>query len=327
VNIRYALELVKDRQVTFAQWRYTPVLEQTLTNVLTSQDISFTKEAEGKYKLQAFQYHLKTPSEGLAQLKSIAAGYNSKASWELRKDSLLGCIVATLELDKLPKLSAAKPILTKTRTHNGYSVQDFALETLPGVFINGSIYMPLNAKGKLPVVFHPDGHFQRGRYREDCQYRAASLARMGVMSVSYDLFGWDGESLLQVNPAAHRKSLVNTLQIYNTQRLIDYVLSLPMVDTNRIGITGASGGGSQTMLTTAIATNEGIRKTIPFALAVPVGWLVIMLSCGLGIGALITEIPSLRLSIKLLGCAYLIWLSYKLCRTKQLQQLNVSFDF
>jgi len=80
--------------------------------------------------------------------------------------------------------------------------------------------------------------------------------------------------------------------------------------------------GPNTMLTTAIATNEGIRKTIPFALAVPVGWLVIMLSCGLGIGAVITEIPSLRLSIKLLGCAYLIWLSYKLCRTKQLQQLN-----
>ncbi len=80
--------------------------------------------------------------------------------------------------------------------------------------------------------------------------------------------------------------------------------------------------GPNTMLTTAIATNEGIRETIPFALAVPVGWLVIMLSCGLGIGAVITEIPSLRLSIKLLGCAYLIWLSYKLCRTKQLQQLN-----
>ncbi len=261
VNIRYPLELVKDKVVTYAQWRYTAVLEQTLANVLSSQDISFTKEAEGKYKLQAFQYHLKTPSEGLAQLKSIAAGYNNKSSWELRKDSLLGCIVATLGLDKLPKQSGAKPILTKTRTHDGYSVQDFALETLPGVFINGSIYMPLQAKGKIPVVFHPDGHFQRGRYREDCQYRAATLARMGVMSVSYDLFGWDGESLLQVDPAAHRKSLVNTLQIYNTQRLIDYVLSLPMVDARRVGITGASGGGSQTMLTAAI--DKRITISIP----------------------------------------------------------------
>jgi threonine/homoserine/homoserine lactone efflux protein len=80
--------------------------------------------------------------------------------------------------------------------------------------------------------------------------------------------------------------------------------------------------GPNTMLTTAIASNEGIRKTIPFALAVPIGWLLIMLSCGLGIGAMITEMPSLRLSIKLLGCAYLIWLAYKLCRTKKLHEVN-----
>lgn len=82
--------------------------------------------------------------------------------------------------------------------------------------------------------------------------------------------------------------------------------------------------GPNTMLTTAIATNEGIRKTIPFALAVPVGWLVIMLSCGLGIGTVIIEIPSLRLGIKLLGCAYLLWLSYKLCKSKQLLEVNAS---
>lgn len=82
--------------------------------------------------------------------------------------------------------------------------------------------------------------------------------------------------------------------------------------------------GPNTMLTTAIATNEGIRKTIPFALAVPVGWLVIMLSCGLGIGTVIIEIPSLRLGIKLLGCAYLIWLSYKLCKSKKLLEINAS---
>jgi threonine/homoserine/homoserine lactone efflux protein len=80
--------------------------------------------------------------------------------------------------------------------------------------------------------------------------------------------------------------------------------------------------GPNTMLTTAIASNEGIRKTIPFALAVPIGWLLIMLSCGLGIGAMITEMPSLRLSIKLLGCAYLIWLAYKLCRNKKLHEVN-----
>jgi threonine/homoserine/homoserine lactone efflux protein len=80
--------------------------------------------------------------------------------------------------------------------------------------------------------------------------------------------------------------------------------------------------GPNTMLTTAIATNEGLRRTLPFACAVPFGWLMIMLACGFGIGALVAEIPSIRLGIKILGCAYLIWLALKLCKSKQLHEVN-----
>ena len=82
--------------------------------------------------------------------------------------------------------------------------------------------------------------------------------------------------------------------------------------------------GPNTMLTTAIATNEGFRRTIPFTLSVPIGWLFIMLACGFGLGALVTEVPSLRLAIKLLGCAYLIWLAFKLCQRKELGDINTT---
>ncbi|MBU3603493.1 LysE family translocator [Polynucleobacter sp. AP-Kaivos-20-H2] len=82
--------------------------------------------------------------------------------------------------------------------------------------------------------------------------------------------------------------------------------------------------GPNTMLTTAIATNEGFRRTIPFTLSVPIGWLFIMLASGLGLGALITEVPSLRLSIKLLGCFYLLWLAFKLCQRKQLDDVSTA---
>ena len=80
--------------------------------------------------------------------------------------------------------------------------------------------------------------------------------------------------------------------------------------------------GPNTMLTTAIAANEGFRRAIPFTLSVPFGWLFIMLACGFGLGALVTEIPSLRIAIKLLGCAYLIWLTFKLCQSKKLQEID-----
>jgi threonine/homoserine/homoserine lactone efflux protein len=82
--------------------------------------------------------------------------------------------------------------------------------------------------------------------------------------------------------------------------------------------------GPNTMLTTAIATNEGFRRTIPFTLSVPAGWLLMMLASGLGLGALVAEVPSLRLAIKLLGCIYLIWLAIKLCKRNKLDDVSTA---
>jgi threonine/homoserine/homoserine lactone efflux protein len=82
--------------------------------------------------------------------------------------------------------------------------------------------------------------------------------------------------------------------------------------------------GPNTMLTTAIASNEGLRKAIPFTLAVPIGWLLILLITGLGIGTLVIQLPILRWFIQIAGCAYLLWLAYLLSRHRQLQTINSS---
>ena len=76
ISIRYPEELVKDKWVTYAQWRYRPDAEQTLSNILASQDLTFAKEGEKKYKIQAFQYHLKTVEEGKEQLTYLSSLYN-----------------------------------------------------------------------------------------------------------------------------------------------------------------------------------------------------------------------------------------------------------
>ncbi|MEY3814495.1 MAG: hypothetical protein RJA18_960 [Pseudomonadota bacterium] len=75
--------------------------------------------------------------------------------------------------------------------------------------------------------------------------------------------------------------------------------------------------GPNTMLTTAIASNEGLRKVIPFTLAVPLGWLLILLITGLGIGTLVIQLPIVRWFIQIAGCAYLLWLAYLLSRHHQ----------
>lgn len=264
VSIRYPEELVKDRWVTYAGWRFRPDLEKTLSNILSAQDISFTKEGENKYKLQAYQYHLKTVDEGKEQMAYLSTLYKDVTGWEERKAALRSCILSKLQLSNLPPAPVGKPIVSAVRKMDGYTVQNIAIETLPGLYVSGSLYRPLKSKGKIPVVLSPDGHFSRGRYREDCQYRSATLARMGAMAFSYDLFGWDGESRLQVKPEDHRRSLVQSIQVLNTLRILDYLLSLKETDPQRVAISGASGGGSQTMLMTAI--DDRIKLSVPVAM-------------------------------------------------------------
>ncbi|HVM87966.1 MAG TPA: acetylxylan esterase [Puia sp.] len=261
ISIDYNDELVKDKWVTYARWRFKPDVEQTLTNVLSMNDIVFEKQSPGKYKLSSFEYYVKKPEEGVEQLKMLAASYNNKAEWENRKDELRACIMSKLAIKKFPDHITSAPILTKKRIYQDYSVQNFALETLPGVYICGSIYKPKKIKGKIPVVFNPDGHFDGARYRPDCQYRAATLARMGMISVTYDLFGFKCESLLQVPEWAHYRSHIQPLQVISAMRIFDFILSMKEADKTRVAITGASGGGSQTMLMTAL--DDRIKLSVP----------------------------------------------------------------
>ena len=260
VKIRYPEELVKDKWVTYAEWRFRPDVETTMSNVFASQDITFAKEGDKKYKLQAFQYHLKTPEEGKQQLEYLSTLYNNKNTWEKRREELKNCIVSALHLSPLPAKPGSKPIITATRKMDGYTIQNIAIEVLPGLYVCGSLYSPVDPKGKIPVILNPDGHFDQGRYRADCQYRCAMLAKMGAMAFSYDLFAW-GESLLQFKSSDHRKAIAQSIQALNAIRILDYLLTLKNADPGRVAITGGSGGGSHTMLVTAI--DDRIKLSVP----------------------------------------------------------------
>lgn len=79
-----------------------------------------------------------------------------------------------------------------------------------------------------------------------------TLARMGAVCVDYDLFGW-GESILQVGSATHRSSAAHTIQAMNGLLILDYMLAARKdIDRKRIGVNGGSGGGTQTVLLSAL---------------------------------------------------------------------------
>ncbi|MFN9726128.1 LysE family translocator [Acidovorax sp.] len=82
--------------------------------------------------------------------------------------------------------------------------------------------------------------------------------------------------------------------------------------------------GPNTTLSTALAANLGLRRALRFCLAVPTGWTLLMLACGLGLGVIITTVPALRWGVTLTGVAYMLWLAFKLSRAGQLVQVDAS---
>jgi threonine/homoserine/homoserine lactone efflux protein len=82
--------------------------------------------------------------------------------------------------------------------------------------------------------------------------------------------------------------------------------------------------GPNTTLSAALAANFGLRRALGFIVAVPTGWTLMMLACGLGLGALVLAMPALRWAIKALGIGYLLWMAWKLAGSATLGEADRS---
>lgn len=261
ITLKYSSPQVENRYLDYGEWKIQPYdLEKTLARVLYPFDLDYVKESEGVYKIKSYEYPRRTVEEGRQFLEYLTKLYDDKPSWEKRKKELKECMWQALGLDPLPEKPDSKPIVTTRRKMNGYTIENVAIETLPGLYVAGSLYRPLKQKGLSPVILNPNGHFGDGRYRADMQIRCAMQARMGAIAFSYDLFAW-GESLLQFKPEDHRRSIAQTVQALNSIRLLDYLLSLEGADPDRVAITGGSGGGSQAMVIAAL--DDRIKVSVP----------------------------------------------------------------
>lgn len=244
------------RVLPYADSRIRPYsIEESLDNVLKPFNYKYVKQHATYYKIKPYESHRRLPEEGAKMIAYLTELCHDKAAFEARREEvkqglqqLLGAEIAAL---RRHTVADAEPILTKPRRHDGYTVQNFRIETLPNLYLCGSIYAPAKPakKAKLPLILSPDGH--SSRYVEDVQLRLATWARMGAVAVSYDLVGY-GESALQLGTAVHHSYLAHVMQLMNGQILLDYLLSRPDIDPTRVGICGASGGGTQTMQLAAL---------------------------------------------------------------------------
>jgi len=255
--------------LNYAESRVRPYsLEETLRNICAVFDWKPWDQGKGVWKIKPYEYPRRYDADGEKMVAYLNSLYNNKEEWEVRRSALRQEVRERLGIDLLlqkcvPIVTKGKvqnPILGEVRKYDGYTVQNVALELMPGYYTCGSIYVPANKEarqsvatkdGRYPIIICPNGHWADGRYNKDLQVRYATLARMGAICISYDIFGW-GESELQVGKEAHQSSLAHVMQALSGERLLDYALSRRDVDASRVASNGGSGGGTHAVLLATI---------------------------------------------------------------------------
>lgn len=204
------------------------------------------------------QGHYFTEKQAKKFHKQLSKNYHNQAEWEARANHIREGILEGLEIKNLAKSQLIRSIIREEKKFDGYTVQNVAIETLEGFYVCGNLYRPIHKRVNLAGILCPQGHSktQDSRLLEYTQQRCASLARMGAVVFAYDMIGY-GET----NQCNHKIEKAAKLQAINSTRALDFLLQQVGVDKNRIGMTGESGGGTQTFILTAI--DDRIRVSVP----------------------------------------------------------------
>lgn len=228
--------------------------------VLAAAGITFTAISFGQDpNLCQGSYY--TEQKGAEMLAKVRASLSFRR-WFEHSDSIRKQLRTGMEMNIPPERTPLNPKYRKKQTFDGYSVEAVIFESVPGFYVTGNLYRPTAAAAprSLAAIVCPHGHWDKaedyGRFRADMQYRCASFAKMGAVVFSIDMIGY-GES----QQLDHKYPKGVAIQTWNIRRSIDFLLSLPEADPNRVAVTGASGGGTQTFLATAL--DERIKVAIP----------------------------------------------------------------
>lgn len=160
-----------------------------------------------------------------------------------------------------PEKNPLNPVITGTLERSDFTVENLYFESMPGYYVTSALFLPREREGKVPAIIYCSGHTENGYRSETYQHIIMNYVKKGFAVLAIDPIG-QGERIQYLENgkprfgATHEHSYPGSQAIlagitpgkyfiWDGIRAVDYLLSRPEIDGERIGITGRSGGGTQ----------------------------------------------------------------------------------
>ena len=173
-------------------------------------------------------------------------------------------------LGPLPEKTPLNSKIAGVIKQEDYRIEKILFESIPGYYVTAALFLPTPRKGKLPAIIYASGHSVNGFRSEVYQHIIINLVKKGFAVFAFDPVGqgerWqyfkeDGEKRFSSSTIEHSYpgaqcyisgySPTNYF-VWDGIRSVDYLLTRKEIDPYRIGMTGRSGGGTQTAYTAAV---------------------------------------------------------------------------
>ena len=191
----------------------------------------------------------------------------SEGTFFLQQDQIRKRLLSSLGLNPLPPRTPLHARCVGKIDQEEYVIERIIFEPRPHFLTPAHLYLPRHRPFPRPAILYAVGHWMReGKMEpENVQKCCISFVRCGFVVLVYDPIG-QGERGASFLDHGHRDLLLlgysqAGMMVWESIRALDYLMSRDEVDGNRIGMTGASGGGLNTLYTSAV--DPRITATAP----------------------------------------------------------------
>lgn len=198
--------------------------------------------------------------------------YTTRADWEQNRPRYRDEFFYMLGLSPLPEKTPLHATVTGIVTGNGFVVENLHYQSRPQLYVTANLYRPdkIAAGEKLPAVLYVCGHSSRGRNGGKTAFQSHGiwLAKHGYLCLIVDtlqlgeIAGIHHGTYNRERWSWHSRGYTSAgVECWNGVRGIDYLISRPDVDPERLAVTGISGGGAATFW--VAAADERVKVAIP----------------------------------------------------------------